>query len=70
MRLLLDVIQFELRYQFRSPFFLGALLLFALIHFLAMTGTVIHLDISNQVAILCALGCQVIGCVTDNGANI
>lgn len=56
MRPLLDVIQFELRYQFRSPFFLGALLLFALIHFLAMTGTVIHLDISNQVAINSAYG--------------
>mgnify|MGYP000535372484 CR=1 FL=1 len=56
MRPLLDVIQFELRYQLRSPFFLGALLLFALIHFLAMTGTVIHLDISNQVAINSAYG--------------
>ena len=51
MRLLLIVLQFELRYQLRSPFFLGTLLLFALIHFLAFTGTVIHLDISNQVAI-------------------
>ncbi|MGH9428876.1 MAG: hypothetical protein ACRD2L_21535 [Terriglobia bacterium] len=43
--------RFEIRYQLRSPFFLGALLLFALIHFLTITGTVIHLDISNQVAI-------------------
>ena len=56
MRALLEVIQFEIRYQLRSPFFLGALLLFALIHFLAMTGTVIHLDISNQVAINSAYG--------------
>src|SRR6185436_16326780 len=51
MRALLEVIQFEIRYQLRSPFFLGALLLFALIHFLAITGAGIHLDISNQVAI-------------------
>lgn len=51
MRPLLEVMQFEIRYQLRSPFFLGALLLFALIHFLAMTGTAIHIDISNQVAI-------------------
>jgi ABC-type transport system involved in multi-copper enzyme maturation permease subunit len=52
MRLFLEVMQFEIRYQLRSPFFLGALLLFALIHFLAITGTVIHLDnFSNQVAI-------------------
>jgi ABC-2 type transport system permease protein len=51
MRALLEVLQFEIRYQLRSPFFLGALLLFALIHFLAITGTGIHLDISNQVAI-------------------
>ncbi len=56
MRALLEVIQFEIRYQLRSPFFLGALLLFALIHFLAMTGTVIHLDLSNQVAINSAYG--------------
>jgi hypothetical protein len=34
MRALLEVIQFEIRYQLRSPFFLGALLMFALIHFL------------------------------------
>ena len=51
MRALLEVMQFEIRYQLRSPFFLGALLMFALIHFLAITGTVIHIDISNQVAI-------------------
>jgi ABC-2 type transport system permease protein len=56
MRTLLEVIRFEIRYQLRSPFFLGALLLFALIHFLAITGTVIHLDISNQVAINSAYG--------------
>jgi ABC-type transport system involved in multi-copper enzyme maturation permease subunit len=44
--------RFEVRYQLRSPFFLGALLMFALIHFLAITGTVIHIDnFSNQVAI-------------------
>lgn len=51
MRGILEVMQFEIRYQLRSPFFLGALLMFALIHFLAITGTVIHIDISNQVAI-------------------
>src|SRR5262245_66222998 len=56
MRPLLEVLQFEIRYQLRSPFFLGALLLFALIHFLAITGAVIHLDISNQVAINSAYG--------------
>jgi ABC-type transport system involved in multi-copper enzyme maturation permease subunit len=50
MRPLLEVIQFETRYQLRSPFFLGALLMFALIHFLSITGTFIHIDISNQVA--------------------
>ena len=51
MRTLLEVTRFEIRYQLRSPFFLGALLMFALIHFLAITGTAIHIDISNQVAI-------------------
>ena len=52
MRALLEVMQFEIRYQLRSPFFLGALLMFALIHFLAITGTGIHLDnFSNQIAI-------------------
>src|SRR4030095_5480188 len=51
MRPLLEVMHFEIRYQLRSPFFLGALLMFALIHFLAITGTIIHIDISNQVAI-------------------
>lgn len=51
MRALLEVTQFEIRYQLRSPFFLGALLIFALIHFLTITGTGIHIDISNQVAI-------------------
>lgn len=51
MRALLEVMHFEIRYQLRSPFFLGALLMFALIHFLAITGTGIHLDISNQVPI-------------------
>jgi len=43
--------QFEIRYQIRSPFFLGALLMFTLIRFLSITGTFIHIDISNQVAI-------------------
>jgi ABC-2 type transport system permease protein len=51
MRLLLEVMQFEIRYQLRSPFFLGALLMFALIHFLSFTGTINIGDISNQVAI-------------------
>jgi ABC-type transport system involved in multi-copper enzyme maturation permease subunit len=52
MRALLEVMQFEIRYQLRSPFFLGALLMFALIHFLAGAGAVIHIDnFSNQVAI-------------------
>ena len=47
----LEVMQFELRYQLRSPFFLGALLIFALIHFFTITGTGIHLDISALAAI-------------------
>jgi ABC-2 type transport system permease protein len=51
MRELLEVMKFEIRHQLRSPFFLGALLIFALIHFMAITGTFIHIDISNQVAI-------------------
>ena len=51
MRAALEVMQFEIRYQIRSPFFLGALLMFALIHFLSITGTFVHIDISNQVAI-------------------
>jgi len=51
MRELLEVMQFEIRYQLRSPFFLGALLMFALIHFMSITDTFIHIDISNQVAI-------------------
>ena len=52
MRATLEVMQFELRYQLRSPFFLGALLLFALIHFLSITQTFIHIDnFSSQVAI-------------------
>ena len=36
MRALLEVLQFELREQLRSPFILGALLIFAPIHFLAI----------------------------------
>ncbi|HKQ75295.1 MAG TPA: M1 family aminopeptidase [Blastocatellia bacterium] len=52
MRALLEVMRFEIRYQLRSPFFLGALLMFALIHFMSITGAVIHIDsFSNQVAI-------------------
>ena len=47
MRAVLEVMQFEIRYQLRSPFFLGALLMYALVHFLAITGTGIHIDISN-----------------------
>jgi ABC-2 type transport system permease protein len=52
MRPLLEVMRFEIRYQLRSPFFLGALLMFALIHFMSITQTFIHIDnFSNQVAI-------------------
>ena len=52
MRALLEVMQFEIRYQLRSPFFLGALLMFAVIHFMSITQTFIHIDnFSNQVAI-------------------
>jgi ABC-type transport system involved in multi-copper enzyme maturation permease subunit len=51
MRAILEVMQFEIRYQLRSPFFLGALLMFALIHFLSITGAFIHIDVGNQVAI-------------------
>ena len=51
MRDILEVMRFEIRYQFRSPFFLGALLMFALIHFLTITGLLGNIDFSNQVAI-------------------
>jgi ABC-2 type transport system permease protein len=51
MRAILEVMQFEIRYQLRSPFFLGALLMFALIHFLSFTGVINIGDLSNQVAI-------------------
>jgi ABC-2 type transport system permease protein len=52
MRPLLEVMQFEIRHQLRSPFFLGALLMFAAIHFMSITQTFIHIDnFSNQVAI-------------------
>ncbi len=51
MRDILEVMRFEIRYQFRSPFFFGALLMFALIHFLAITGLLGNIDFSNQVAI-------------------
>src|SRR5215510_7405849 len=52
MRAILEVMRFEIRYQLRSPFFLGALLMFALIHFMSITQTFIHIDnFSNQVAI-------------------
>lgn len=51
MKEFIEVMQFELRYQLRSPFFLGALLIFALIHFFTITGTGIHLDISALAAI-------------------
>jgi ABC-2 type transport system permease protein len=52
MRALIEVMRFEIRYQLRSPFFLGALLMFALIHFMSITQTFIHIDnFSNQVAI-------------------
>ncbi|MGE0129508.1 MAG: hypothetical protein AB7U82_15635 [Blastocatellales bacterium] len=50
MRALLEVIKFEIHYQLRSPFFLGALLVFALIHFLGFTG-VINIDVGHLVAI-------------------
>ncbi|MGH9856112.1 MAG: hypothetical protein ACREBD_40275, partial [Blastocatellia bacterium] len=50
MRALLEVMRFEIRYQLRSPFFLGALLMFALIHFMAFTG-VINIDIGALVAL-------------------
>ena len=50
MRPLLNVIRFEIRYQLRSPFFWGAVLMFALIHFLGFTG-VINLDVGHLVAI-------------------
>jgi ABC-type transport system involved in multi-copper enzyme maturation permease subunit len=57
MRALFEVTQFEIRYQLRSPFFLGALLMFAMIHFMAITQTFIHIDsFSNQVAINSAYG--------------
>jgi ABC-2 type transport system permease protein len=51
MRPLLEVMRFEIRYQLRSPFFLGALLMFALIHFLSFTGVINIGDLSNQVAV-------------------
>src|SRR5262245_34670108 len=51
MRALLEVMRFEIRYQLRSPFFLGAALMFALIHFLSFVGAINIGDLSNQVAI-------------------
>jgi ABC-2 type transport system permease protein len=51
MRVLLEVMRFEIRYQLRSPFFLGAALMFALIHFLSFVGAINIGDLSNQVAI-------------------
>jgi ABC-2 type transport system permease protein len=51
MRTTLEVMRFEICYQLRSPFFLGALLMFALIHFLAITGLLGNITIGNQVAI-------------------
>src|SRR5262247_3547375 len=52
MRPLLEVMRFEIRYQLRSPFFLGALLMFAVIHFMSITQTFVHIDnFSNQIAI-------------------
>jgi ABC-2 type transport system permease protein len=50
MRALLEVIQFEIRYQLRSPFFLGAMLMFGLIHFMGFAG-VINIDVGAMVAI-------------------
>src|SRR5262245_60488470 len=50
MRAILEFLQFEIRFQLRSPFFWGALLMFALIHFLGFTG-VINLDVGHLVAI-------------------
>jgi ABC-type transport system involved in multi-copper enzyme maturation permease subunit len=51
MSIAIELTKFELRYQLRSPFFLCALFVFALIHFLAITGTAIHIDVSSQVAL-------------------
>lgn len=51
MRAILELMHFEIRYQFRSPFFLSAVLMYALIHFLAITGSLGNIDISNQVPI-------------------
>lgn len=51
MRELLDVVRFEFRYQLRSPFFLSAVVVIALIHLMAISGVAIHIDISNQVAL-------------------
>jgi ABC-2 type transport system permease protein len=50
MRTILEIMRFEICYQFRSPFFLGALLMFALIHFLAITGLLGDIAFSNQLA--------------------
>jgi ABC-2 type transport system permease protein len=52
MHSLLEVMRFEIRFQLRSPFFIGALLMFAVIHFMSITQIFIHIDnFSNQVAI-------------------
>ena len=37
MRSVLEVLKFEIRYQLRSPFFIGSLILFTLVHFIAIT---------------------------------
>jgi len=43
MQELLDVVRFEFRYQLRSPFFLGAVVMVALIHLMAISGVTIHI---------------------------
>ena len=51
MRAFLEILQFEVRYQLRSPFLIGAMLIFALGNLLTITSTGININVSNLVDI-------------------
>ncbi len=51
MRSFLAILAFELRRQAKSPFFLGTLLLFFLIHLLTITSTGVHLGQNHRIDI-------------------
>ncbi len=51
MRAFLEILKFELRYQIKTPFFWGILLLFFLIHLLTVTSVGIHLGQNHRIDI-------------------